>query len=60
MKQNWSSSVEQHYVGEITIQIKTAASGVINNPAQGFFKFIIMPVLDDDTLDPIEFAFPNY
>ena len=37
--------------GEIIIQTKTAASGV-NNPAQGF-KFIIMPVLDDNTLDPI-------
>ena len=42
----------------IIIHIKTAASGV-NNPAQGF-QFIVMPDLEYDIVDSIEFALPNY
>lgn len=44
--------------GDVTIEIKTIASGV-NNPSQGF-RFIITPLLDYDILERVEFAFPDY
>ena len=44
--------------GEVTLEIKTVASGV-NNPDQEF-RFIITPELDGDTLNPIRFDFPSY
>ena len=39
--------------GEVTLEVKTVASGV-DNPSQGF-RFIITPVLDGEVLDPIPF-----
>ena len=44
--------------GEVTLEIKTVASGV-NNPDQEF-HFIITPEFDGDTLNPIRVDFPNY
>ena len=44
--------------GEVTLEIKTVASGV-NNPDQEF-RFIITPEIDGNTLDPVQFDFPNY
>ena len=44
--------------GEVTLEIKTVASGV-NNPDQEF-RFVITPEIDGDTLNPIRFDFPNY
>ena len=45
-------------MGEVTLQIKTVASGV-NDSVQGF-RFVITPVLDGDVLEVIPFDFPNY
>ena len=44
--------------GEVTLEIKTIASGV-DHPNQEF-RFVITPVLDGKILDPIQFDFPNY
>lgn len=44
--------------GEVTLEIKTIASGV-DDPNQEF-RFVITPVLDGEILDPIRFDFPNY
>ena len=45
-------------VGQVTLQIKTAASG-INSSLQGF-QFIVTPVLDGQNLSSIQYAFPDY
>ena len=44
--------------GEVTIMIKTAASGV-DNPSQAF-GFVITPVLDGVEGDSIPYLFLNY
>ena len=45
-------------IGQVTLLIQTAASGV-NNSLQGF-HFIITPVQDGQTLDGIQYFFPDY
>ena len=45
-------------VGEVTLQIKTAASG-INSSLQNF-QFIVTPVLDGRSLSSIQYYFPDY
>ena len=45
--------------GQVTIQIKTIASGVSDPAAQGF-AFVIVPVLGITPGDGIRFPLPNY
>ena len=45
-------------VGQVTLQIKTAASGV-NSSLQNF-QFIVTPVLDGRNLSSIQYSFPDY
>lgn len=45
-------------VGQVTLQMKTAASG-INSSLQGF-QFIVTPVLDGRNLSSIQYSFPDY
>ena len=40
-------------VGEVTLEIKTVASGVDNRNQA--FRFVFTPVLDGDILDPISY-----
>ena len=44
--------------GQVTVQIKTVASGV-NNPGHGF-QFILTPVLSGTDQIERSFAFPEY
>ena len=45
-------------VGEVTLHVKTAASGV-NSSLQNF-QFIVTPVLNDQNLSSIQYSFPDY
>ena len=40
-------------IGEVTLEIKTVASGI--NDQNQAFRFVITPVLDGDVLDPISY-----
>ena len=45
-------------VGQVTLQIKTVASGISSSVQD--FQFIVTPVLDGRNLSSIQYSFPDY